>query len=92
MLERLNASFASRAPRASIIFNCCARGQALYGRPHVDLDAYHEFFPELPVVGLFGFSEIGPIFWDGRKVRSAILNHTAVLTVLTEPMEALGTT
>lgn len=90
MLERLNGAMASRVPRAAILFNCCARGHALYGRSHVDLEAYREFFPELPVAGLFGFAEIGPIFWSGRKVRSAILNHTAVLTILTEPMEALG--
>ncbi|OGH56587.1 MAG: hypothetical protein A3G34_09290 [Candidatus Lindowbacteria bacterium RIFCSPLOWO2_12_FULL_62_27] len=92
MLERLSGGLSGRAPRATVIFNCCARGLSLYGRPHVDLDAYREFFPELPVAGLFGFAEIGPIHWDGRKVRSAILNHTAVLTLLTEPMEALGAT
>lgn len=92
MLERMNAQLSSRAPRACVMFNCCARGQALYGRPHVDLDAYHEFFPELPIVGIFGFSEIGPIFWDGQNVQSAILNHTAVLTIFTEPMELLRTT
>lgn len=90
MLERLNSGLTSRVPRAAVIFNCCARGQALYGRPEVDLDAFREFFPELPIVGLFGFAEIGPIFWEGRRVQSAILNHTAVLTLLTEPMEALG--
>lgn len=92
MLERLNAALVSRAPRAAIIFNCCARGQSLYGRPNVDFDALREFYPDLPVAGLFGFSEIGPISWSGRKVRSAILNHTSVVTVLTEPMEALGAT
>lgn len=91
MLERLNSALSGRVPRAAVVFNCCARGQSLYGRPHVDLDAYREFFPELPIVGLFGFAEIGPISWEGRKVRSAILNHTAVLSLLTEPMVALGT-
>lgn len=90
MIERLNASMSSKVPRGAVIFNCCARGQTLYGRPHVDLDAFHEFFPELPIVGLFGFAEIGPIFWEGRKMHSSILNHTAVLTIFSEPMEALG--
>lgn len=91
MLERLNGGLSARVPRAAVIFNCCARGQLLYGRPHVDLDAFHEFFPDLPIAGLFGFAEIGPIFWDGRKIKPAIFNHTAVLTLLNEPMEALGT-
>ena len=91
MLERLSGGLSAKVPRAAVIFNCCARGQVLYGRPHVDLDAFHEFFPDLPIAGLFGFAEIGPIFWDGRKIKPAIFNHTAVLTLLNEPMEALGT-
>lgn len=91
MLERQSRSLTARVPRAAIIFNCCARGQSLYSKSHVDIDAFHEFFPDLPVAGYFGFSEIGPILWDGKTLKSAILNYTAVLTLITEPMEMLGT-
>ncbi len=90
MLERQSATLTNRVPRAAVLFNCCARGQSLYGRPHVDLDAFREFFPDLPVTGLFGFAEIGPVHWERKKVRSAVLNHTAVLALLTEPMEAIN--
>lgn len=92
MLERLNSTLTARVPRAALLFNCCARGQSLYGRPNVDLDALREFYPDLPLIGMFGFAEIGPIAWAGRRVRSTILNHTSAVLVLSEPLEALGTT
>ncbi|MBI4178675.1 FIST C-terminal domain-containing protein [bacterium] len=91
-LEKMSRDLTARIPRAAVLFNCCARGRALHSKPHVDLDAFREFFPDLPIAGFFGFSEIGPVFRDGKKYSSAILAHTAVLAILTEPLEMLGTT
>mgnify|MGYP001338366147 CR=1 FL=1 len=45
-------------PTFGIYFNCASRGEALYGRPNVDVDFIREILGEFPLVGFFGAYEM----------------------------------
>jgi small ligand-binding sensory domain FIST len=50
------------------------RGPNFYGNRDRDLDALHTRFPELPIIGLYGNGEIGPL--DGAN---HLYQYSAVL-------------
>ena len=57
MLKRLkNKNF--EIPTFGIYFNCASRGEALYGRPNVDVELINEILGEFPLVGFFGAYEM----------------------------------
>ena len=61
MLEDLRQKSTGRQPLFGLYFNCCARGNALYGTTGEDTTLIREYFPGLPVAGFFSFGEIAPV-------------------------------
>lgn len=61
MLEDMRFRFQGRKPSFGFYFNCCARGEMLYGEPSHDVRRIREEFPGVPVLGFFGYGEIAPI-------------------------------
>jgi small ligand-binding sensory domain FIST len=61
MLEDLQFRLAPSKPHFGFYFNCCARGQMLYGQPHQDVSMIRNAFPDVPILGFFTYGEIAPI-------------------------------
>ena len=57
MLKRLKKQN-NEIPTFGIYFNCSSRGEALYGRPNVDIEFIVEILGEFPLVGFFGAYEM----------------------------------
>ncbi|MBI3897752.1 MAG: FIST C-terminal domain-containing protein [Gammaproteobacteria bacterium] len=53
------------APSFAILFPCMGRGPHFYGNRDRDLEALSTRFPQLPVIGMYGNGEIGPL--DGAN-------------------------
>jgi len=62
-----------------LYFNCCARGQALYGKPDEDIKLIHHYFPGMPLAGFFAYGEIAPV--DHINI---LHHHTGVLMLVAE--------
>ena len=45
-------------PTFGIYFNCASRGDALYGKPNVDINYIREILGEFPLIGFFGAYEM----------------------------------
>ena len=60
MLERLKAK-EPELPAFGVYFNCAARGEAVYGRKDVDLEAIQEVLGEFPLIGFFGGFELAQV-------------------------------
>jgi hypothetical protein len=52
-------------PSFGLLFPCMGRGPHFYGNRDRDLDALTKRFPQLPVIGMYGNGEIGPL--DGAN-------------------------
>ncbi len=52
-------------PDFALLFPCMGRGPHFYGNRDRDLDLLHARFPELPVIGMYGNGELGPL--DGAN-------------------------
>ncbi len=48
-------------PLAALCFSCCARKQVLGTRVVEEYQAFKKSFPDLPVVGFYGYGEFGPL-------------------------------
>lgn len=48
-------------PVGALLFSCCGRGQAMFGRPHHDVSVLREWVGEVPTAGVFTQGEIGPV-------------------------------
>jgi small ligand-binding sensory domain FIST len=48
-------------PLVALLFACLGRGRGLYGQADGDVSLCREFFPDLPITGVFCNGEIGPI-------------------------------
>ncbi len=57
MLKRLKKQNNDK-PTFGIYFNCASRGEALYGRPNVDIEFIREILGEFPLIGFFGGYEM----------------------------------
>lgn len=79
MLEDLRERLSPSQPALGFYFNCCARGEELYGNPGEDAALIREYFPGVPVIGFFGFGEIAPLDHVNH-----MHHHSGVLTFLTE--------
>jgi small ligand-binding sensory domain FIST len=55
------AAALGRAPSFGLLFPCMGRGPHFYGNRDRDLDALTSRFPGLPVLGMYGNGEIGPL-------------------------------
>lgn len=60
-LEDLRARMEGSKPVMGFYFNCCARGELLYGTHGQDVALIREYFPGLPVLGFFSFGELAPV-------------------------------
>lgn len=61
MLTELQTRVAPEEARFGIYINCCARGEALYGEPHCDISKIRQFFPKVPIIGLFSYGELASV-------------------------------
>jgi small ligand-binding sensory domain FIST len=49
------------APSFALLFPCMGRGPHFYGNRDRDLDALAARFPRMPIIGMYGNGEIGPL-------------------------------
>ena len=52
-------------PRFALLFPCMGRGPHFYGNRDRDLDALVKRFPGMPIIGMYGNGELGPL--DGAN-------------------------
>ena len=66
-------------------FNCCARGNSLYGIPGIDSAYIRQALGDFPLIGMFGGYELAPL---GRA--NHLFAYTGVLALVTESGIAAG--
>jgi len=68
-------------PFAGLLCTCHGRGRGLFGGPNHDASLINEFFPGLPMAGLFANVQLGPVgdrsFAHGYTASLALLSSTA---------------
>jgi len=64
------------APEFAWLFPCMGRGPHFFGNRDRDLDSLRARFPELPIIGMYGNGEIGPL--DGLN---HLYQYSAVLAL-----------
>jgi small ligand-binding sensory domain FIST len=79
MLHRQIESLNGRKPGFGIYFNCCARGNSLYGIPGIDSAYIRQALGDFPLTGMFGGYELAPL---GRA--NHLFAYTGVLALVTE--------
>ena len=79
MLLRQTAALGNRKPALGIYFNCCARGNSLYGIPGIDSAYIRQALGDIPLVGMFGGYELAPL---GRA--NHLFAYTGVLALISE--------
>jgi small ligand-binding sensory domain FIST len=65
------------APYAGLLCTCYGRGKGLFGTPSHDAGMVNEFYPSLPVAGLFANVQLGPV-----GERSFAHGYTASLALI----------
>ncbi len=79
MLERQLQRLAGRKPAFGFYFNCCARGNSLYGVPGIDTAYIRQALGDFPLIGFFGGFELAPL---GRA--NHLFAYTGVLALIVE--------
>ena len=79
MLQRQADKLAGRKPAFGFYFNCCARGNSLYGVPGIDTAYIRQALDDFPLIGFFGGYELAPL---GRA--NHLFAYTGVLALITE--------
>jgi small ligand-binding sensory domain FIST len=79
MLERQARKLEGRRPAFGFYFNCCARGNSLYGMPGIDTAYIQQALGDFPLLGTFGGYELAPL---GSK--NHLFAYTGVLALITE--------
>jgi small ligand-binding sensory domain FIST len=79
MLQRQAQKLNGRKPAFGLYFNCCARGNSLYGMPGIDTAYIRQALGDFPLLGLFGGYELAPL---GRA--NHLFAYTGVLALITE--------
>ena len=80
MLQRQSDKLAGRKPAFGFYFNCCARGNSLYGVPGIDTAYIRQALGDFPLIGFFGGYELAPL---GRA--NHLFAYTGVLALIIEP-------
>jgi small ligand-binding sensory domain FIST len=80
MLERQIEKLAGRRPAFGFYFNCCARGNSLYGVSGIDTAYIRQALGDFPLIGFFGGYELAPL---GRA--NHLFAYTGVLALIAEP-------
>jgi len=83
-LKRLLLDQAGRMtppPFAGLLCTCHGRGRGLFGGPNHDANLINQFFPGLPMAGLFANVQLGPVgdrsFAHGYTASLALISSTA---------------
>ena len=79
MLERQIRKLEGRKPAFGLYFNCCARGNSLYGMPGIDTAYIRQGLGDFPLLGTFGGYELAPL---GGK--NHLFAYTGVLALIVE--------
>jgi small ligand-binding sensory domain FIST len=79
MLRRQTERLSGRTPVFGLYFNCCARGNSLYGIPGIDSAYIRQALGDFPLLGMFGGYELAPL---GRA--NHLFAYTGVLALITE--------
>jgi small ligand-binding sensory domain FIST len=79
MLQRQARKLEGRKPAFGFYFNCCARGNSLYGMPGIDTAYIQQALGDFPLLGTFGGYELAPL---GRK--NHLFAYTGVLALIIE--------
>lgn len=61
VLRDLRREYTQNSPRFGMYFNCCARGESLYGIADIDTSYITQEFKSCPLIGLSSFAEIAPV-------------------------------
>ena len=80
MLNRQIERLAGRRPAFGFYFNCCARGNSLYGVSGIDTAYIRQALGDFPLIGFFGGYELAPL---GRA--NHLFAYTGVLALIAEP-------
>jgi small ligand-binding sensory domain FIST len=81
MLGRQSDKLFGRKPVCGFYFNCCARGNSLYGMPGIDTAYIRQVLGDFPLIGFFGGYELAPL---GKT--NHLFAYTGVLALITEPL------
>jgi small ligand-binding sensory domain FIST len=84
MLNRHTQKLAGRRPAFGFYFNCCARGNSLYGVPGIDTAYIRQALGDFPLIGFFGGYELAPL---GRA--NHLFAYTGVLALIVEPSSSV---
>jgi small ligand-binding sensory domain FIST len=76
-LKAMLASLREPRPAFGLYFDCCARGAPFFGVSGLEAAYLEESFGGVPLLGLFGSCEIGPV-----ASRPEILTYTGVLALV----------
>ena len=79
MLRRQCEALGQKKPAFGMYFNCCARGNSLYGIPGIDSAYIRQALGEVPLIGMFGGYELAPL---GRA--NHLFAYTGVLALISE--------
>jgi small ligand-binding sensory domain FIST len=79
MLQRQCDALEQKKPAFGMYFNCCARGNSLYGIPGIDSAYIRQALGEVPLIGMFGGYELAPL---GRA--NHLFAYTGVLALIGE--------
>ncbi|HEX7231424.1 MAG TPA: FIST C-terminal domain-containing protein, partial [Candidatus Binatia bacterium] len=79
MLRRQCEALGQNKPAFGMYFNCCARGNSLYGIPGIDSAYIRQALGETPLIGMFGGYELAPL---GRA--NHLFAYTGVLALISE--------
>ena len=79
MLQRQAQKLNGKKPAFGLYFNCCARGNSLYGMPGIDTAYIRQALGDFPLLGLFGGYELAPL---GRA--NHLFAYTGVLALIIE--------
>lgn len=79
VLKDLQERLAPSKPALGFYFNCCARGENLYGKQGEDMALIRQHFPNVPIVGFFSYGEIAPVDHVNH-----LHHHSGILTLIAE--------
>jgi small ligand-binding sensory domain FIST len=79
MLRRQLEKLDGRRPGFGFYFNCCARGNSLYGIPGIDTAYIRQALGDFPLIGMFGGYELAPL---GRA--NHLFAYTGAMALVTQ--------
>lgn len=76
-LKAMLAPLSGAGSAAALYFDCCARGESFFGVPGLEAAYLEQALGSVPVLGMFGSCEIGPV-----GAATELLTYTGVLALL----------